>query len=159
MRGKDRIGVLFHKFCKVMFFAYGKNCPHAFFQNPRLRYPLCTGKAGYVFQNPAQRHPLRVGKVQNPAQHNRIGIRGSIPCVWEKSPPRDVVRFPVIKVPASATVALHSKVLHSLHGRMSSGPPQPYFVEILRRGGNPAAREAVGTTLPFLRTAEPRWRG
>lgn len=59
-----------------------------FFQNPRLRYSLCTGKAGYVFSDNKQprRHPLRVGKVQNPAQHNRIAIRGCIPCVWKKSP-------------------------------------------------------------------------
>ena len=84
-----------------------------------------------------RRHPLRVGKVQNPAQHNRIGIRGSIPYVWEKSP-QGCGSFPVIKVPASPTVALYNRVLYDLHGRMSSGPPQPYFVEILRRGGNPA---------------------
>ena len=67
----------------------------------------------------------------------------------------DAVRFPVTRVPVSATVALHSKVLHNLHGRMSSGPPQPYFAEILRRGDNTAVRGAVETTLPFLRTAEP----
>lgn len=73
------------------------------------------------------------------------------PPVYGKSPPRDVVCFPVTRVPVSATVALHSKVLYDLHGRMSSGPPQPYFAEILRWGGSPAARGAVGTTLPFLR--------
>ena len=89
-----------------------------------------------------RRHPLRVGKVQNPAQHNRIGIRGSIPYVWEKSP-QGCGSFPVIKVPASPTVALYNRVLYDLHGRMSSGPPQPYFVEILRRGGNTAARGRV----------------
>ncbi len=76
-----------------------------------------------------------------------------------EDPSKSVVRFPVTKVPVSATVALHSKVLYDLHGRMSSGPPQPYFVEILRRGDNTAARGAIGTTLPFLRTAEPRLGG
>ena len=57
--------------------------------------------------------------------------------VWEK-PFQGCGLFPVTRVPASTTIALHSRVLHSLHGRMSSGPPQPYFAEILRRGGNPA---------------------
>ena len=65
----------------------------------------------------------------------------------------DAVRFPVTRVPVSATVALYNRVLCDLHGRMSLGPPQPYFAEILRRGSDPAARGAVGTTLPFLRTA------
>ena len=53
----------------------------------------------------------------------------------------DAVCFPVTKVPVSVTVAPHSRVLCSLHGRMSSGPPQPYFAEILRRGDNTAVRE------------------
>ena len=53
----------------------------------------------------------------------------------------DAVCFPVTKVPVSTTVAPHSRVLCSLHGRMSSGPPQPYFAEILRRGDNTAVRE------------------
>ena len=55
-----------------------------------------------------------------------------------EDPSKSVVRFPVTKVPVSTIVALHSKVLRNLHGRMSSGPPQPYFVEILRRGDNTA---------------------
>lgn len=35
-----------------------------FFQNPRLRYSLCTGKAGYVFLDNTQprRYPLHMGK-------------------------------------------------------------------------------------------------
>ena len=49
--------------------------------------------------------------------------------VWESS-------FSFTRVPASPTVAPHSRVLCDLHGRMSSGPPQSYFVEILWRGDN-----------------------
>ena len=69
-----------------------------------------------------------------------------------EDPSRNVIRFPVTKVPVSTIVALHSKVLRNLPGRIGSGSPQPYFVEILRRGGNTAVRGAVGTTLLFLRT-------
>ena len=65
-----------------------------------------------------------------------------------EDPSKSVVRFPVTKVPVSLTAALHSKVLCSLPGRMSSGPPQPYFVEILRRGGSPTA---VGDEYPSWR--------
>lgn len=64
-----------------------------------------------------------------------------------EDPSKSVVRFPVTKVPVSTIVALHSKVLRNLHGRMSSGPPQPYFVEILRRGDN----TAVGDEYPSWR--------
>ena len=60
-----------------------------------------------------------------------------------KNPFRNVIRFPVTEVPVSTTVALYNRVLRGLHGRMSSGPPQPYFVEILRRGSDPAARGRV----------------
>ena len=58
--------------------------------------------------------------------------------VCGKNPSRNAICFPVTKVPVSTTVALYNRVLQNLHGRMSSGPPQPYFVSILRRGGNPA---------------------
>ena len=94
--------------------------------------------------------PCACGK--NPAvlkNHSVFGWRYPLR-VWEK-PFQGCGLFPVAKVPVSATVALHSKVLHSLHGRMSSGPPQPYFVEILRRGGSPAAG---GKRKPHLRV----WR-
>ena len=40
-----------------------------------------------------------------------------------EDPSRNAIRFPVTEVPVSTTVALHSKVLCSLHGRMSSDPP------------------------------------
>ena len=89
---------------------------------------------------------LCIGSVLVPA-HN-----SGIPCVWE-NPFRGRSSFSFTRVPVSATVALHSKVLHSLHGRMSSGSPQPYFVEILRRGDNPAAG---GKRKPHLRHTR-RW--
>ena len=96
------------------------------------------------------RRPLRIGETQvlqignscswgrsDPLCGTPTGDCGS-PCgktVWG-------IRFVFLlyKVPVSATVAPHSRVLCSLHGRMSSGPPQPYFVEILRRGDNTAVR-------------------
>ena len=73
-----------------------------------------------------------------PAQlYPNYSTSSGIPCVWEESS-QGCGSFPVTKVPASLTAALRSRVLCSLHGRMSSGPPQPYFVEILRRGSDPA---------------------
>ena len=96
-----------------------------------MRYPSACGKN--------RRH--RPNKAADPA----ISL-----CVWEKLF-QGCVLFSCTRVPVSATVALHSKVLHSLHGRMSSGPPQPYFVEILRRGSDPAAG---GKRKPHLRV----WR-
>lgn len=67
--------------------------------------------------------------------------------VCGKNPSRNVICFPVTKVPVSTTVALYNRVLHDLHGRMSSGPPRPYFVETLRRGDNTAAGECCGITV------------
>jgi hypothetical protein len=95
------------------------------------------------------RHPPCAGKTL--CGEDKLPFWGTVSSVCGEDPSRNAIRFPVTRVPASATVALHSKVLHSLHGRMSSGPPQPYFVEILRRGGNPAAG---GKRKPHLRV----WR-
>ena len=87
------------------------------------------------------RHPPCAGKTL--CGEDKLPFWGTVSSVCGEDPSKSVVRFPVAKVPASLTAALHSKVLRNLHGRMSSGPPQPYFVEILRRGGNTAARGRV----------------
>ena len=105
---------------------------------------------GLIVMGLNDRRPLRIGETQvlqignscswgrsDPLCGTPTGDCGS-PCgktVWG-------IRFVFLlyKVPVSATVAPHSRVLCSLHGRMSSGPPQPYFVEMLRRGDNTAVR-------------------
>ena len=48
------------------------------------------------------------------------------PSACGKNPFVDAVRFPVTRVPASPTVAPHSRVLCSLHGRMGSDKSLPY---------------------------------
>ena len=102
------------------------------------RQPSCAGKTDAIAQTKplTQRYPLRVGKTDWRGAFHSFSTR--YPPARGEDPSRNAIRFPVTEVPVSTTVALHSKVLCSLHGRMSSGPPQPYFVEILRRGGNPA---------------------
>ena len=71
--------------------------------NIHLRYLLCVGKTASAY-----------------CSTNSTIV--AVFFVYGKSSV-DAVRFPVTRVPVSATVALHSKVLHNLHGRMSSGPP------------------------------------
>ena len=107
------------------------------------------------------RRPLRIGETQvlqigNPCSWGRSAPLCGTPTGGCGSPCGKTVRgirfvFLLYKVPASPTVALYNRVLYDLHGRMSSGPPQPYFVEILRRGDNPTAG---GKRKPHLRV----WR-
>ena len=102
--------------------------------NIHLRYLLCAGEAtsAYCFTS------YSITVAASPA--------------YGKSPPRDVVRFPVVQeFPFQRPLPYNNRVLCDLRGRMSSGPPQPYFVEILRRGGSPAAG---GKRKPHLRV----WR-
>lgn len=53
----------------------------------------------------------------------RVRTEGAAFPVRRENPFRNAFCFPVTKVPVSPTAALHSKVLCSLHGRMSSDPP------------------------------------
>ena len=71
--------------------------------NIHLRYLLCVGKTTSAY-----------------CSTNSTIV--AVFFVYGKSS-RNAIRFPVTKVPVSTIVALHSKVLCSLHGRMSSDPP------------------------------------
>lgn len=55
-----------------------------------------------------------------------FSMNHTVSSVCGEDPSRNAIRFPVTKVPVSPTVAPHSRVLCSLHGRMGSDKSLPY---------------------------------
>ena len=137
--GECQIGVLLRKFYKSAFLAFGKSGAKIAVATTHRAAALMRGEDRCHCPNKA------ADPAVSPAR-GKDGLKGGFSFFFNavspargEDPSRNAIRFPVTEVPVSTTVALYNRVLRGLHGRMSSGPPQPYFVEILRRGGNTVA--------------------
>ena len=91
------------------------------------------------------KNPLRAGVGPH------IGIEIAVSPACGKNHSRDAAYFPLQRFPFQRPLPCIAGSCIVSTGVIGSGPPQPYFVEILRRGGNTAAG---GKRKPHLRV----WR-
>ena len=89
---------------------------------PFQRFSPCIARSYEIFAGVWVRAHLSPTIDNNIAKSFQVSIRS--PC--REKPFQGCVLFSCTRVPASATVALHSKVLHSLHGRIGSDKSLPY---------------------------------